>query len=444
MVSKDATADTVETPGTLVPMHTKVTANQDLLYSLLLDQPLPPDDEKHHFFLTPKLLNPKSSSHSLFTDLLSSCVDEAKGNRGPKQIASLKHHFHSVLLTLSWAMYRHQWVLIALDKGAYSKDYWLKRYGFSYVHTRVVVDYLESKELITRKIGKRYSGKPTRTRVYPTELLQRTLWRFFLDSEQPIEPPYVSINEPEGRYGEIIANLDEGHPDLVDMTRINEFLKGHQWACKAPVRLVYKHDPFTSGRLITPYQALPDRKIRLRINTLIDGQPICEVDFNANHLRLNLAVMAGEDAGDTPYEDIGELAGIEDRQRIKDYITRAMGANSQAAARGACLGEGITHKQFDVIEAAVLKRYPKVSLYTGFGVNAQSLEGQILKQVMLEGVDKGIVALPVHDAVAVTQDNAEWAKEAMLKAWLEHTNSRGSVAKSRVKVDYPVVPILRA
>ena len=86
----------------------------------------------------------------------------------------------------------------------------------------------------------------------------------------------------------------------------------------------------------------------------------------------------------------------------------------------------------------------KVSLYTGFGVNAQSLEGQILKQVMLEGVDKGIVALPVHDAVAVTQDNAEWAKEAMLKAWFEHTNSRGSVAKSRVKVDYPAPLLLRA
>jgi hypothetical protein len=75
-------------------------------------------------------------------------------------------------------------------------------------------------------------------------------------------------------------------------------------------------------------------------------------------------------------------------------------------------------------------------LYTGFGVNAQSLEGQILKQVMLEGVGQDIVALPVHDAVAVTQDNADWAKEAMLRAWFEHANSGGSVARSRVKADY--------
>ena len=45
---------------------------------------------------------------------------------------------------------------------------------------------------------------------------------------------------------------------------------------------------------------------------------------------------------------------------------------------------------------------------------------------------------PVHDAVAVTQDNADWAKEAMLRAWFEHANSGGGVARSRVKVDYPV------
>jgi len=201
------------------------------------------------------------------------------------------------------------------------------------------------------------------------------------------------------------------------------------------VRLVYKHDPSSSGRLITPYQGLPDRKIRLRINTLINGHPICEVDFSTNHLRLNLAVIAGEDAGDTPYEDIGELAGIEDRQRIKNYITIAMGSSSREEATGACFGEGITHKQFDVIEAAALKRYPKLNLYTGFGVNAQSLEGQILKQVMLEGVEQGIVALPVHDAVAVTQDNVDWAKEAMLRAWFEHANTGSGVARSRVKVD---------
>jgi len=380
------------------------------------DQPLPPDNDKHHFFLKPKQLSRSSTRYSQFSDLLAFNVRGARGKRGPKQLASLEYHFQCILLSLSWAIYRRQWLLVALDNHAYSKDPWLKRYGFSHTYTKAVVDYLEGMELITKKVGKLYSSKPTRTRIYPTAKLQLALRNYFLEAEQPIEPPYVTINKPKGGYGEVIAELVESHPDIADMTKINEFLKGHQWACKAPVRLVYKHDPFSSGRLITPYQGLPDRKIRLRINTLINGHPICEVDFSANHLRLNLAVIAGEDAGETPYEDIGELAGIEDRQRIKSYITIAMGSSSREDATGACFGEGITRKQFDVIEAAALKRYPKLNLYTGFGVNAQSLEGQILKQVMLEGVGQDIVALPVHDAVAVTQDNADWAKEDMLRA----------------------------
>jgi len=434
VVNKEAQEDKI---GPTVPIHTKVTSNQELLRSLVANHPLPPDNDKHHFFLTPKLLSCESNLYDQFSDFIAFCINGCPGKRGPKQLASLEYHFQCILLTLSWAIYRRQWVLVALDTHAYSKDYWLKRYGFKHTHTKAAVDYLEEMGLIIKKTGKLYSSKPTRTRIYPTAQLQKTLWSFFLATEEPIQPPYVSINESDGAYGEIIADLDESHPDLADMTLINQFLKDHQWACKAPVRLVYKHNPFSSGRLITPYQALPDRQIRLRINTLIDGQPICEVDFNANHLRLNLAVIAGEDAGDTPYEDIGELAGIDDRQQIKNYITIAMGADSRGGAKGACVIEGITHEQFDAIEAAALKRYPKISLYSGFGVNAQSLEGQILKQVMLEGVDKGIVALPVHDAVAVIQDNADWAKEAMLRVWAEHANSGAGVAQSRVKVDYP-------
>ena len=92
---------------------------------------------------------------------------------------------------------------------------------------------------------------------------------------------------------------------------------------------------------------------------------------------------------------------------------------------------------YGAIEEAAQKRYPKLKLFSGFGLHAQSLEGQILKQVMLEGIKNDIVTLPVHDAVAVTQGNKEWAKEAMLNAWSEHANKTGSNAQSRVKIDYP-------
>ena len=43
--------------------------------------------------------------------------------------------------------------------------------------------------------------------------------------------------------------------------------------------------------------------------------------------------------------------------------------------------------------------------------------------------------------MAVTQRNADWAEEAMLRAWFEHANSGGGVARSRVKVDYPLLQL---
>ena len=107
MVSKETLEDAV---GSAVPIHTKVIANQDFLHSLVSDQPLPPDDDKHHFFLKPKQLSRSSARYSEFSDLLAFCISGSKGNRGPKQTASLEYHFQCILLSLSWAIYRRQWV----------------------------------------------------------------------------------------------------------------------------------------------------------------------------------------------------------------------------------------------------------------------------------------------------------------------------------------------
>ena len=45
----------------------------------------------------------------------------------------------------------------------------------------------------------------------------------------------------------------------------------------------------------------------------------------------------------------------------------------------------------------------------------------------------GIVTLPAHDAIAVKQGDAEWAKEAMEGVWSDETLS----FKTRPKVDCP-------
>jgi len=426
----------------VVPIHTKVSAELQTLYDLVAEQSLPLDEPDHHSFLSAIELSESAKSYERFNTLVEHFIKQTKGNRGPKQLTKLRKHWEYVLLNLSRAIFMRRWLLVALDTHAYSKDYWLKHFGLSYAYTKDVIDYLHAEELIELKKGALFANQPTRTRIFPTADLRAMLWQLFLDTEQPIEPPYVYIKDPEEDYKDIAFSLPDDHPDVAGLIKINEFLKCHQWACKGPIRLPFKYNPFSSGRLITPFQALPDKKVRLRINTLIDGQRICEVDFNANHLRLNLAALAGEDAADTPYEDILELADLKsgNREHVKSFITIGMGSADRKKAIGACRSMGVNDFDFEKLEDAALRRFPKLQLFCGFGIHAQCLEGQILKQVILEGVDKDIVALPVHDAIAVIQGNEEWAEEAMLRAWNEHANKEGGNARARVKVDRPEKP----
>lgn len=81
-----------------------------------------------------------------------------------------------------------------------------------------------------------------------------------------------------------------------------------------------------------------------------------------------------------------------------------------------------------------MKVFPKLELFSGWGLYAQNLEGQILKQVMLEGIKKDIVCLPVHDAVAVQQQHLDWARDTMLECWDRQMETNGL---ARVKVDLP-------
>ena len=174
-----------------------------------------------------------------------------------------------------------------------------------------------------------------------------------------------------------------------------------------------------------PFQNLPDRSVRLRINTRINDTAIGEVDFSANHLRLNLAFNGGIDAGESPYEDIGEAAGGLSRDTVKSFMTIAMGASDKAQAASAASLKGINGEQFTRLTEAALRVFPKLELFSGWGLYAQNLEGQILKNVMLEGVKKDIVCLPVHDAVAIQQQHLDWAEETMLECWDRQMENSG-------------------
>jgi hypothetical protein len=116
-------------------------------------------------------------------------------------------------------------------------------------------------------------------------------------------------------------------------------------------------------------------------------------------------------------------------------MTVALGAASEGAAKNSCkLRHGIYSNVFEPLLDSTRRLYPKLQLFSGWAPYGQNLDGKIIKDVMLEGVSKGIVALPIHDAVAVQQKHIEWAKKQMLASWSKIT---GTEELARVKIDLP-------
>ena len=423
-------------------MHNTPSDFAQHLYDLISDaHEVPPDDYDHHQWIRPLELPVGTEAAATFDQSIveNSFLQHTKGKRKEADVEKLKRHWEIILLNLVFVMYQRSWLLVPGDSKFYSQDnYWTRRLGLSYRPMKTVVDYLKDNNFVEYREGKAYKDNPVAARISPLPTLTWLLWEYFLEIEQPIEPPYLIVNTPDAGWEEI-QSLPQDHGEVLELTQINEFLKGQRWACKAPVQLKYKNNAFQGGRLFTPFQNLPDRKIRLRINTLINDQPIGEVDFNANHLRLNLAFNGGIHAGSTPYEDLADAAGLvgiekDIRSKVKSFITFAMGSSDKEETRSLCRFNGIDNTQFDALASAAGKLYPKLELFTGWGIFAQNLEGQILKQVMLEGIKKDIVCLPVHDAVAVQQEHLKWAEETMLECWDRQMETRGI---ARVKVDLP-------
>ena len=76
----------------------------------------------------------------------------------------------------------------------------------------------------------------------------------------------------------------------------------------------------------------------------------------------------------------------------------------------------------DILEAVARKHpaiYPQMT--TGIGMQLYRKESDILVDVLLTRKTQGIVALPIHDAVVVRDDNSDKAKAVMKKVFKEHT-----------------------
>jgi len=209
--------------------------------------------------------------------------------------------------------------------------------------------------------------------------------------------------------------IKPSHPDVKNLHKINCYLSNVEYALKAPIRLVYTGDPFHGGRLYTPIQTLPNRIHKVRTNTKINNEPICEVDLSSNHPSMSMA-LSGKKMPSDFYQIVSDKVGLS-YEVIKDYIIKAIGARNRKIK----LNGRMTKYDTANIDTFIKNNYPDVfnSMYKGMGSAYQSLEGQILMKAMLTLIDQDIPSLPVHDAIIIPQRFKNNGKKALENAWME-------------------------
>jgi hypothetical protein len=237
--------------------------------------------------------------------------------------------------------------------------------------------------------------------------------------------------------------LPENHPDIVKLRRINEALEKASYAFKSPITRIYSNnDVIQGGRLYCAFQRLPDRRARIRINTLLNGLPCVEVDLSCNHPAILMA-MHGIQLQQDWYSYIANKANC-NRNQVKFLVTRMIGAKnrsidfrpSTAEENGIPVSDIPSVCDREQIEKLIAEEFPQISKALckgGIGVFLQNLEGEILLNAMDELLNQEILSLPVHDSLCVQYLYERETTYAIEKSWMDVL---GVSFKPWIKVDY--------
>jgi hypothetical protein len=375
------------------------------------------DEPKHYFFFTQNV-KLRNNSDSSSVHVLADIIIKESGY-SPKQQSykdEFRRHILIIILNLSTCVLNRQWCKIPLKIDAFGAG---KAYDkMSYRHFRRAIDALVKMGFIELIKGAKYKGQPQRSVMQPRSVMHGRALYAYLESEDTSPPPFAKVGRIDKDYVMSQGDIDQLDTDEADMEIINTFLNRHSWAAKSPIKRIYSGKVGRAGRLYCNYQQLPQRRLNLRQNCLIDGEPLVEVDIKASHPRLAVALFHKEKLPRDFYGQVEKLTGVY-QSTVKHFCQNALSCSSREDALSSFKknephGDEI---DFNAVEECIVNMYSKLPLYTGWSVLAMNYEGEILKRVMLDGVAEGIVALPVHDALAVQEVHERWARERFTYHW---------------------------
>ena len=364
----------------------------------------------------------------------------------------VNHAFNLILCNFTYAYFERKNLIIPNRSLEYEKGGKLRKLFLTRRATREVLKALEDDKYISKIKGNSFYKKANEYKPLAKlgKLLDPLLYvvKEKYNKSRPLD--YVIFREESNRErlkkltsvnprttrkvkyirGATSVKLTIDHPDVARLHTINCYLENVSYALKAPVKLIYTGDPFHGGRLYTRIQNLANRDIKIRINTLINNEKVCEIDLSANHPAIAMALKEKQ-LPKNFYETVSKETKLK-FDLVKDYIRKAFGASD----RRINLKKTLTKFDTAKIDNFISENFPGVfeAMYNDMGSAYQSLEGQILIRAMLALIKKDIPSLPIHDALMVPQRFMKEGRAALENEWKKEFRVK---FKPNIKVNYP-------
>jgi hypothetical protein len=216
------------------------------------------------------------------------------------------------------------------------------------------------------------------------------------------------------------------------MTEINDWLSTADTTCNLPqvdpthrrLRRIFNNSDFAQGGRLYGGFWQPMSSDERQEHILIEGDWCVELDYG----QMSLAILYGIAGKSPPEGDLYDLSaeGIptDYRKGIKTVIQALINSSKVPTKMPKGVRKLIPSRYNikDILEAVARKHpaiYPQMT--SGIGMQLFRKESDILVDVLLTLKTQGIVALPIHDAVVVRDDNSDKAKAVMKKVFKEHT-----------------------
>ena len=277
------------------------------------------------------------------------------------------------------------------------------------------------------------------TIVKPGPKLLSRIERFSItrDDIGPAPEEEVIILRAPKHHPNSVAEYEEYEDDEAtlairdQMIAINAWLEGADICCSHPdvnpahrrLRRIFNNADFAQGgRLFGGFWQKMSSDERLE-HILIEDDCCVELDYG----QMSLMILYGLTGHTPPEGDLYDLSGegipVTYRKGIKKVIQAVINSPElpRRLPKGSRKHIPSSYSIKDLLHA-VERKHPAIfaKMTSGIGMHLFRKEADILVDVLTALKAKGVVALPIHDAVIVMDEHQEVARKVMIEVFKEH------------------------